>query len=97
MLLSSDSSNWTTTVGTYGYMALELALSMKMTDKCDIYSFGMVALEVMMVRHPGDLISALPQDMYIVLNDVIDQMVLPHTDKIAEEVVFATTVALACI
>ncbi|KAL8496854.1 hypothetical protein ACS0TY_020513 [Phlomoides rotata] len=63
MLLSFDSSNWTTTVGTYGYMALELALSMKMTEKCDIYSFGMVALEVMMVRHPGDLNSALPQDM----------------------------------
>ncbi|KAL8522890.1 hypothetical protein ACS0TY_013010 [Phlomoides rotata] len=96
-LLSSDSSNWTTAAETYGYMAPELALSMKVTDKCDVYSFGVVALEVMMGRHPGDLISALPQDKDMVLKDVIDQRVLPPTGKMAEEVVFVISVALACI
>ncbi|KAL8522897.1 hypothetical protein ACS0TY_013017 [Phlomoides rotata] len=96
-LLSFDSSNWTTAAGTYGYMAPELALSMKVTEKCDVYSFGVVALEVMMGRHPGDLISALPQGTDMVLKDVIDQRVLPPTGKMAEEVVFVISVALACI
>ncbi|KAL8513547.1 hypothetical protein ACS0TY_012863 [Phlomoides rotata] len=72
-LLSSDSSNWTIAAGIYGYMAPELALSMKVTEKCDIYNFGVVALEVMMGR------------------------LLPPTGKMAEEVVFVISVALACI
>lgn len=68
---------------------------MKVTEKCDVYSFGVVALEVMMGRHPGEFMISSDSDM--VLMDVIDQRVSPPAGQTAEEVVFAVTIALACI
>ncbi|XP_039140544.1 MDIS1-interacting receptor like kinase 2-like [Dioscorea cayenensis subsp. rotundata] len=41
-LLKPDSSNWTSLTGTHCYVAPELAF----TEKCDVYSFGVMALEV---------------------------------------------------
>ncbi|XP_042479641.1 MDIS1-interacting receptor like kinase 2-like [Macadamia integrifolia] len=51
-LLKPDSSNWTSQVGTWGYVAPELAYTMKVTRKCDVYSFGVLTLEMLMGRHP---------------------------------------------
>ncbi|KAJ6952920.1 hypothetical protein NC653_041915 [Populus alba x Populus x berolinensis] len=61
-MLMPDSSNWTSFAGTFGYTAPELAYTMKVTEKCDVYSFGVVTMEVMMGRHPGDLISTLSSE-----------------------------------
>ncbi|WVZ16522.1 hypothetical protein V8G54_009504 [Vigna mungo] len=58
-LLDPDSSNQTLVVGTYGYIAPELAYTMSLTKECDVYSFGVVALEALMGKHPGELISSL--------------------------------------
>lgn len=32
---------------------------MEVKEKCDVYSYGVATLEVIMGRHPGDLISSL--------------------------------------
>ncbi|XP_031275298.1 MDIS1-interacting receptor like kinase 2-like [Pistacia vera] len=54
-LLKPDSSNWTQLAGTYGYVTPELAYIMTVTKKCDVYSFGVLILEVILGKHPGDV------------------------------------------
>ncbi|KAF9661766.1 hypothetical protein SADUNF_Sadunf19G0102700 [Salix dunnii] len=108
-LLMPDSSNWTAFSGTFGYSAPELAYTMKVTEKCDVYSFGVVTMEVMMGRHPGDLISTLSShassssssissiSQQTLLKDVLDQRIsLPRKDT-AEVVVHIIKIALACL
>ncbi|PRQ52050.1 putative protein kinase RLK-Pelle-LRR-XI-1 family [Rosa chinensis] len=54
-ILKPNSSNWTSFAGTFGYTAPEFAYTMEMNEKCDVYSFGVLTLEVIMGKHPGDL------------------------------------------
>ncbi|KAJ6876365.1 MDIS1-interacting receptor like kinase 2-like [Populus alba x Populus x berolinensis] len=92
-LLMPDSSNWTSFAGTFGYTAPELAYTMKVDEKCDVYSFGVLTLEVMMGKHPGDFISSLmlsastssssPIGHNTVLKDVLDQRLPPPENKLA--------------
>ncbi|KAI4353922.1 hypothetical protein L6164_002842 [Bauhinia variegata] len=98
--LDPDSSNQTLLVGTYGYVAPELAYTLTVTEKCDIYSFGVVALETIMGKHPGELISMLskPSALEMKLKDVIDQRLgLPILQRETHDVILVTTIALACV
>ncbi|GAY68839.1 hypothetical protein CUMW_267290, partial [Citrus unshiu] len=78
-LLHVDSSNRTLRAGTYGYIAPELAYTMVVTEKCDVYGFGVVALEILMGTHPGELLSSLSSSSgpKIMLIDILDQRLLP--------------------
>ncbi|XP_057423761.1 MDIS1-interacting receptor like kinase 2-like [Lotus japonicus] len=58
-LLNPNSSNCTSFAGTFGYVAPELAYTMEVNEKCDVYSFGVFALEVLFGKHPGDFVSSL--------------------------------------
>ncbi|XP_057988939.1 probable leucine-rich repeat receptor-like protein kinase At1g35710 [Hevea brasiliensis] len=64
-LLNLDFSNQSMLAGTYGYIATELAYVMKVTEKCNIYSFGVLALEIINRKHPGDLISRISHNLQI--------------------------------
>lgn len=80
----------------------ELAYMTKFTDKCDVFSFGMVTLEVIMGMHPGELLLNLPsmssssEGNDLLLKDALDNRLLPPTGQLAEQVVFIVMVALAC-
>ncbi|KAF4358210.1 hypothetical protein F8388_009493 [Cannabis sativa] len=100
-LLMSDSSIWTNVVGSYGYMAPELALTMRVTEKCDVYSFGVVALEIMMGKHPGELLESLSSTRStdvenMLLKDVLDQRLLLPTGRLSAVVVLMVSLALSC-
>ncbi|XP_034899755.1 uncharacterized protein [Populus alba] len=106
-LLMPDSSNWTSFAGTFGYTAPELAYTMKVDEKCDVYSFGVLTLEVMMGKHPGDFISSLmlsastssssPIGHNTVLKDVLDQRLPPPENKLADGVAHVAKLAFACL
>nr|XP_023914703.1 MDIS1-interacting receptor like kinase 2-like [Quercus suber] len=96
--LNPNSSNLTTLAGTYGYIAPELAYTMVVNEKCDVYSFSVVVLETIMGRHPGELISSLASSstQHIMLKDVLDPRLSPHINQtIAQSVVLVVTIALA--
>ncbi|XP_020180246.1 uncharacterized protein [Aegilops tauschii subsp. strangulata] len=94
-ILKPDSSNWSALAGTYGYIAPELSYTSVVTEKCDIYSFGVVVLELVMGKHPRDLLDgSLPsKEQAILVNDILDQR--PTTPTTTEENSLALLIKLA--
>ena len=77
---------------------LELAYTMVVNEKCDVYSFSVVVLETIMGRHLGELISSLASSstQHIMLKDVLDPRITPHINQtIAQSMVLVVTLALA--
>ncbi|XP_043704691.1 probable leucine-rich repeat receptor-like protein kinase At1g35710 [Telopea speciosissima] len=97
--LNLDSSNRTIPVGTYGYIAPELAYTMVVSEKCDVYSFGVLTLETIMGRHPGELISSLqlPNAKDIILEDVLDPRLPSPTQLVAQDLIFSLMLAISCL
>ncbi|KAI4347975.1 hypothetical protein L6164_008743 [Bauhinia variegata] len=99
--LKPSSSNWTSFAGTFGYVAPEFAYTMKINEKCDVYRFGVLTLEIIMGQHPGDLITSLSSTSSAAYNsplkDVLDQR-LPHpSNSDAEKVILIARIAFACL
>nr|XP_016470434.1 PREDICTED: proline-rich receptor-like protein kinase PERK9 isoform X1 [Nicotiana tabacum]XP_016470440.1 PREDICTED: proline-rich receptor-like protein kinase PERK9 isoform X1 [Nicotiana tabacum]XP_016470444.1 PREDICTED: proline-rich receptor-like protein kinase PERK9 isoform X2 [Nicotiana tabacum] len=65
--LAQDANTHVTTrvVGTFGYMAPEYASSGKLTEKSDIYSFGVVLLELITGRKPVDTSQPLGEESLV--------------------------------
>ncbi|XP_039165337.1 MDIS1-interacting receptor like kinase 2-like [Eucalyptus grandis] len=100
-LLKLDTSNWSVVVGTYGYVAPELAYTMKVTEKCDVYSFGILSIEVIKGRHPGDSLSSLlalvDMEISVVLKNMLDPRLPTPTPGIEDELLTILKLAAACV
>ena len=80
---------------------------MKVDEKCDVYSYGVLTLEVMMGKHPGDFISSLmfsastssssPTVHNTLLKDVLDQRLPPPENELADGVALVAKLAFACL
>ncbi|KAL0306221.1 UNVERIFIED_CONTAM: LRR receptor-like serine/threonine-protein kinase [Sesamum radiatum] len=93
--------------GSYGYMAPEHASMQRITEKSDIYSFGVVLLEVLTGRHPLD--PTLPGGAHLVqwvrdhLNskrdpvDILDPKLRGRADPQMHEMLQTLAVAFLCL
>src|ERR1044072_4300576 len=74
---------------------------MEVNEKCDVYSFGVLALEILFGKHPGDFTSSLSA-MGSTLNpmtfiDNLDQR-LPHLiNPIVKKVISMAMIVVACL
>nr|XP_016471752.1 PREDICTED: probable LRR receptor-like serine/threonine-protein kinase At4g08850 [Nicotiana tabacum] len=99
-LLNPESSNCTALAGTYGYVAPELAYTMKVTEMCDVYSFGVLALEIIKGKHLGEYISLLANSStrdHVQLSDLLDERLPNPEDEVKEVLVFIIKLASSCL
>ena len=79
----------------------EFAYTMKVTEKCDVYSFGVLVLEVIKGKHPGDLIPSLSSPILtgenLVLTDFLDQRLPIPPPEVQDEVILMLNTAITCL
>ncbi|PHU20402.1 hypothetical protein BC332_11553 [Capsicum chinense] len=99
-LLKPDSSNCTALAGTYGYVAPELAYTMKVTPMCDVYSFGVLALEIIKGKHLGEYITVVANSSninHVQFSDLLDERLPYPKDEVKEVLVFIIQLASSCL
>ncbi|KAK4839296.1 hypothetical protein QYF36_020759 [Acer negundo] len=74
---------------------------MKVTEKCDVYSFGVLALEVIKGKHPGDFLSASSStsspNTNIELQDMLDPRLQSPSLDTQRKLKSIMEVALSCL
>ncbi|GKB25015.1 MDIS1-interacting receptor like kinase 2-like protein [Tanacetum coccineum] len=74
----------------------ELAYTMRVTTKCDVYSFGVLALEVIRGAHPGDLVSSISIEK-TELEDLLDSRLPFPSSEIKEALTTIMIWAMKCL
>ncbi|KAK3439025.1 hypothetical protein EUGRSUZ_C03679 [Eucalyptus grandis] len=111
LLEPNFSSNLTANIaGTHGYIApgkqrssiflWNLTYTLVVNEKCDLYSFGVVAMEIIMGEHPGEIISMLStlfrED--IMLHQIFyPRLPIPRENSIARSIIPIVSLVLACL
>uniref|UniRef100_A0A803PGB1 Protein kinase domain-containing protein n=1 Tax=Cannabis sativa TaxID=3483 RepID=A0A803PGB1_CANSA len=93
-----------TVAGSYGYIAPEYGYMMKITEKSDVYSYGVVVLEILTGKQPID--PTIPEGLHIVdwvkqrrgsEIEVLDPSVRARPEPEIEEMLQTLGVALLCV
>lgn len=87
--------------GSYGYIAPEYAYTLKVNEKSDIYSFGVVLLELVTGKKPNDvefgdvsdIVRWARNQIHIDINNILDSRV---ADSYREEMMLMLRLALIC-
>ena len=75
----------------------ELAYTMEVTTKCDVYSFGVLTLEILMGTHPGDFLTSSQDMKFKSLTEILDQRLPPPVEQITEQVKLLVKIAFSCL
>src|ERR1044072_2164240 len=81
-------------------MIAELAYTMVVGEKCDVYSFGLVALETLMGKHPKEILSSLHESSSthaITLCEVLDHRLPLPTMSVLLDIVHVIRLAFTCL
>ncbi|RZC89972.1 hypothetical protein C5167_029041 [Papaver somniferum] len=82
---------------------------MGVTEKWDVYSFGVVMLEVLIGRHPSDLIALLSPALLsssstssivgqdIRLKDILDKCIEAPGDLVKKQIMYFVQVGFSCL
>ncbi|KVH93163.1 Concanavalin A-like lectin/glucanase, subgroup [Cynara cardunculus var. scolymus] len=101
----SCSKSMSAVAGSYGYIAPEYAYTMKVTEKCDIYSFGVVLLELVTGRPPvqpldqgGDLVTCVRRSIHgmVPVLDLYDKRLDLSCKRTTDEMSLFLRIALFC-
>ncbi|PIA36074.1 hypothetical protein AQUCO_03400168v1 [Aquilegia coerulea] len=92
-----------TVAGSYGYIAPEYGYMLKITEKSDVYSYGVVVLEVLTGKQPID--PTIPDGLHVVDwvrqrrggIEVLDSSLRTRPESEVEEMMQALGVALLCV
>ncbi|GKE55026.1 MDIS1-interacting receptor like kinase 2-like protein [Tanacetum coccineum] len=95
-ILNPNTANETAVAGTFGYMAPELSFSIKVTEKCDVYSFGVLAMELVKGEHPGDIITS-PSYEKLGLKDLVDRRLPFPVPEIQNVLTSIIILAIECL
>ena len=74
----------------------ELAYSARVTEKCNVYSFGVLTLELFMGHHPGDFLSSMA-DKSTSLKDLLDIRLPLPAAEVASKLFKVIAFAARCI
>ncbi|XP_066164060.1 MDIS1-interacting receptor like kinase 2 [Oryza sativa Japonica Group] len=97
-VLDVEASNCTKLAGTKGYLAPELAYTTRVTEKCDVYSFGVLVFELFMGHHPGDfLLSFSMAKESTTLKDLLDARIPLPKAETASEIFRVIMAAVQCL
>lgn len=83
-----------------GVVHAELAYTMTVSEKCDVFSFGVLAFEVLMGKHSGDLIFHIQTCGYenINMKENLDPRVSPPTRQhVLKDLSLIWNIALSCL
>lgn len=100
-----QSKSMSAIAGSYGYIAPEYAYTMKVTEKCDIYSYGVVLLELLTGKTPvqaldqgGDLVTRVRHYVrnHSLTTGILDDRLNLDDRRIVDHMITVLKIALIC-
>ncbi|XP_072985995.1 probably inactive leucine-rich repeat receptor-like protein kinase IMK2 [Typha latifolia] len=104
LMISDANSDVIATAGAHGYRAPELAKTKKADAKTDVYSLGMIILELVTGKPPGETINGMELRQWVASmseeewsNEVFDLELMKDSTVTQEKLVETLKLALRCI